>query len=197
MNVQKFTLGLLLLVLPIAGLATATHAQDLQVNDNVFFQSVVNPNQELTFSTSFVFNPVTGLIVPGTMTVSENDPFGLGPFTSAPYNTSFTQYSVLNYFGSDNTWIQLGLDEFPIPSNSGPQFPAPGNYPFDETVLLCGVNGGSVAPGCLNNFVGGYITATGGTFTISPAVTPEPGMWLFLAVGAILMALFEMIRRVV
>lgn len=131
------------------------------------------------------------------MTVSENHPFGLGPFTSAPYNTSFTQYTVLNFFGTGNTGVQLALSEFPPPSNSGPQFPAPGSYPFDETVLLCGVNGGSVAPGCLNNFVGGYISPSGGTFTISPAVTPEPSMSLFLVVGAILMALFEIIRRIV
>jgi hypothetical protein len=196
MNVQKLTLRLLFVVLGVAGLAMGARAQDLQVNDNVFFQSVTNPNQALTFSTSFVFNPVTGLIVPGTMTVSGSDPFGLGPFTSAPYNTSFTQYTFLNYFGSGNTWIQFGLSEFPPPSNSGPQFPAPGNYPFDETVLLCGVNGGSVAPGC-SNFPGGYFAASGGTFTISPAVTPEPSMWLFLVVGVLLMALFEIIRRIV
>jgi hypothetical protein len=196
MNVQKLALRLLLFVFTVAGLTVTTRAQDLQVNDNVFFQSIQNPNQDLTFSASFMFNPNTGLIVPGTMTVSESDPFGLGPFTSASYNTSFTQYTFLNFLGNGNTWIQLGLGEFPPPSNAGPQFPAAGNYPFDETVLLCGVNGGSVAPGC-NNFAGGYISATGGTLTISPAVTPEPSMWLFLVVGALLMALFEIIRRMV
>lgn len=57
MIVQKLTLRLLLLLWGLAGFTMGAQAQDLQVNDNVFFRSVTNPNQELTFSTLWSLIP--------------------------------------------------------------------------------------------------------------------------------------------
>jgi hypothetical protein len=180
----------LILVVPLYA-----HAQDLQVNDTATFTPAYNQSGELTFSTSFLFNPSTDAIIPGTMTVSESDPFGLGPFSAAYYDTNFANGSFLNYLGSNDTVIQVSLSEFPPPAGSTPQFPSPGNYGANNTVLLCNQIAQST---CSEEFGGTYITGSGSLLigqTPPPAETPEPSVWILLLSGALLFGLIEFIRR--
>jgi hypothetical protein len=171
-------------------------AQDLQVSDTATFTPAYGQSGELTFSTSFLFNPSTDAIIPGTMTVSESDPFGLGPFAAAYYDTNFANGSFLNYLGSNDTVIQVSLSEFPPVLGQTPVFPSPGNYGSNNTVLLCNPNGQTT---CSEEFGGTYITGSGslliGQAPPPPAETPEPSMWILLLSGALLFALIEAWRR--
>jgi hypothetical protein len=164
------------------------HAQDLLVTDSVDFQSPTQPNLQMTFYAQFVFDPVTGLIVPGSMTYSTVDPFGLGPFTAPSSGTD----AFFNFIGPGNTWIQIGNNYGSDP------WPAAGTYGPFNTALLCGVDGGSVSTACANNFdSAGFTPASSGTLTIQndPAETPEPSTLVLLAAGGLLFGLIELIRR--
>jgi hypothetical protein len=181
---KRFALLLLLiLVTPFYA-----HSQDLLITDSVDFQSPSQPNLQMVFYSQFVFDPITGQIMPGTMTYSVTDPFGLGPF-SAPANGPG---GFFNFLGPDNTWIQIGNNYGSDP------WPAPGTYgPFD-TALLCGSGGGPVSTACANSFgSAGFTPANSGTLTIQndPAETPEPSTLALLAAGGMLFGLIELIRR--
>jgi hypothetical protein len=144
----------------------------------------------MLFYTQFVFDPVSGQIVPGTMTYGVTHPFGLGPFTAPKSDDGSSGF--FNFIGP-NAWIQIG-NEYGSPL----AWPSPGTYGSMDTVLLCGVNGGSDAGGCLNYLGGaGYTPASNGTLTIKdvPAETPEPSTIVLLAAGALLFGLIEFIRR--
>jgi hypothetical protein len=165
-----------------------SHAQDLQVTDSVDFQSPSQPNLQMVFYTQFVFDPATGVIVPGTMTYTITDPFGMGPFTAPSSGPS----GFFNFIGPDNTWIQIGNNYGSDP------WPGVGTYgPFD-TAILCGVNGGSVSASCASNFDNaGFTPANSGTLTVQndPAETPEPSTFILLAAGGLLFGFIELIRR--
>jgi hypothetical protein len=152
---------------------SSTKADEIRVTaDAVLQQPNGGSNQQLIFSSTFLFELDTDQLVAGSMSTNVTDSFEGTPYTDWVPKP--------NFHGPTFTYFDPSLDEiqllFALPG-APLVFPAVGSYPVTDIALTC------VTFACADHFGPYVLVPVAGELSV--AAVPEPATRILLAFGVL------------